>query len=289
MPANAGFSPIQVSIPAEGGKIDLTPFLTEVENQPFNEVLNKLGCCLWSSTAFQHYYEVGQTYNTDIFALKGEKTTIDKPFFSPPFFKRLPTTLTPLHLQALMWWPQRTNTVEDIHTFSGFGGAPGWHPLSNFFGSGGRSTYWPVHRAQLPKPVGTAVTANKPIALTMHDDSTNSGSFGQCSDLMGDQILPDDLLGTEHIVVVGTCLHMTVFKFSPQKTTPPSRWTVVLWPHYKKAKPMSTFWLHLPHSFNRHHLWPFGKQQGCDVNLGSLVAACGMHRFQIGCVCSLHK
>ena len=37
----------------------------------------------------------------------------------------------------------------------------------------------------------------------MHDDSANSGSFGQCSDLMGDQLVPDDLLGTEHIVVAG--------------------------------------------------------------------------------------
>ena len=51
MPANAGFSPIQVSIPAgEASTIDLTPFLTEVENQPFNEVLNK-GLLLQSSTA----------------------------------------------------------------------------------------------------------------------------------------------------------------------------------------------------------------------------------------------
>ena len=52
-------------------------------------------------------------------------------------------------------------------------------------------------------PVGTTVTADKPVAVTVHDDSANSSFFGGCSDLMGDQLVPDELLGTEHIVVAG--------------------------------------------------------------------------------------
>lgn len=46
---------------------------------------------------------------------------------------------------------------------------------------------------------GTIVVANKPIAITVSDDSvTNSG--GGCRDLMGDQIVPVDVIGTEYIV-----------------------------------------------------------------------------------------
>ena len=51
--------------------------------------------------------------------------------------------------------------------------------------------------------MGTTVTADKPVAVTLHDDSANSSFFGGCSDLMGDQLVPDELLGTEHIVVAG--------------------------------------------------------------------------------------
>ena len=72
MPANPGFAPIQVSIPAGGAStLDLTPFLNELENMPFDEVHNK-GLFLQSTTNISAYYEVGQTFNTDIFALKGE-------------------------------------------------------------------------------------------------------------------------------------------------------------------------------------------------------------------------
>jgi gliding motility-associated-like protein len=46
---------------------------------------------------------------------------------------------------------------------------------------------------------GTIVVADKPIAVTVSDDSvTNSG--GGCRDLMGDQIVPVDVVGTNYIV-----------------------------------------------------------------------------------------
>ena len=45
---------------------------------------------------------------------------------------------------------------------------------------------------------GTIVVADKPIAVTVSDDSvTNSG--GGCRDLMGDQIVPVDVVGTNYI------------------------------------------------------------------------------------------
>jgi gliding motility-associated-like protein len=46
---------------------------------------------------------------------------------------------------------------------------------------------------------GTIVVSDKPIAVTVSDDSvTNSG--GGCRDLMGDQIVPVDVVGTKYIV-----------------------------------------------------------------------------------------
>ena len=75
------------------------------------------------------------------------------------------------------------------------------------------------------------IAADKPVAVTC---MTTRQRIGGCYDLMGDQLVPDDLLGTDTLSVSGFLLH-DVFKFSPQKTTPPSRWTVVA--TCKKANP----------------------------------------------------
>ncbi len=49
---------------------------------------------------------------------------------------------------------------------------------------------------------GTIVVANKPISVTVSDDSVRS-TGGGCRDLAGDQIVPVDVLGTEYIVNKG--------------------------------------------------------------------------------------
>ncbi|MBC9813475.1 gliding motility-associated C-terminal domain-containing protein [Crocinitomicaceae bacterium CZZ-1] len=50
---------------------------------------------------------------------------------------------------------------------------------------------------------GSIIVADKPIAVTISDDSvTNSG--GGCRDLMGDQIVPVEVVGTEYIVNKGS-------------------------------------------------------------------------------------
>ncbi len=49
---------------------------------------------------------------------------------------------------------------------------------------------------------GSIIVSDKPIAVTVSDDSVGS-SGGGCKDLMGDQLVPVDVLGTEYIVNKG--------------------------------------------------------------------------------------
>ena len=201
MPANAGFSPIQVSIPAgEASTIDLTPFLTEVENQPFNEVLNK-GLLLQSSTAISAYYEVGQTLNTDIFALKGENG-LGTSFHLP--FQTFANNIYPTSPAGFDVVATEDNTVVTIMPSEDLVGHPAGIPFQIVLPQAG-STYSAraAGTAAGVHPVGTTITADKPVSVNMHDDSANSSFFGGCYDLMGDQLVPDDLLGTDHIVVSG--------------------------------------------------------------------------------------
>ena len=201
MPANPGFAPIQVSIPAGGAStLDLTPFLNELENMPFDEVHDK-GLFLHSTTNISAYYEVGQTLNTDIFALKGANalgTSFHLPFqsFANNSYGASPSGFDVVATEA--------NTVLTITPSQDLVGHPAGVPFQITLPEAG-STYSARAAGTTAgaHPVGSTVTADKPVAVTLHDDSANSSAFGGCSDLMGDQLVPDDLLGTEHIVVNG--------------------------------------------------------------------------------------
>lgn len=50
---------------------------------------------------------------------------------------------------------------------------------------------------------GSIVTSNKPVSVTINDDSVNPSGGGGCFDLMGDQIVPTDVIGNEYIVNIG--------------------------------------------------------------------------------------
>jgi len=50
---------------------------------------------------------------------------------------------------------------------------------------------------------GSIVVSTKPISVTVADDSVNPAGGGGCFDLMGDQIVPTDVIGDEYIVLRG--------------------------------------------------------------------------------------
>ena len=161
MPANPGFAPIQVSIPAGGAStLDLTPFLNELENMPFDEVHNK-GLFLQSTTNISAYYEVGQTLNTDIFALKGANalgTSFHLPFqsFANNSYGASPSGFDVVATEA--------NTVLTITPSQNLVGHPAGTPFQITLPEAG-STYSAraAGTAAGDHPVGTTVTADKPV------------------------------------------------------------------------------------------------------------------------------
>jgi PKD repeat protein len=50
---------------------------------------------------------------------------------------------------------------------------------------------------------GTRVESNKPIAITTSDDSVAANPHGGCRDLIGDQLIPTTIIGTEYIAMKG--------------------------------------------------------------------------------------
>jgi gliding motility-associated-like protein len=50
---------------------------------------------------------------------------------------------------------------------------------------------------------GSIVTSDKPVSVTINDDSVNPSGGGGCFDLMGDQIVPTDVIGQDYIINEG--------------------------------------------------------------------------------------
>jgi gliding motility-associated-like protein len=50
---------------------------------------------------------------------------------------------------------------------------------------------------------GSVVVSDKPVSVSVSDDSVNPSGGGSCYDLMGDQIVPTDVIGKEYIVNKG--------------------------------------------------------------------------------------
>ncbi|MCH2229568.1 MAG: PKD domain-containing protein [Crocinitomicaceae bacterium] len=50
---------------------------------------------------------------------------------------------------------------------------------------------------------GSIVFSDKPVSITVNDDSVNPSGGGGCFDLMGDQIVPTDVIGNDYIINKG--------------------------------------------------------------------------------------
>ncbi|MGB0177850.1 MAG: IgGFc-binding protein, partial [Owenweeksia sp.] len=50
---------------------------------------------------------------------------------------------------------------------------------------------------------GSEITSDKPVAVTISDDSGYNFFYGGCKDIMGDQLIPVSVIGNEYIVIKG--------------------------------------------------------------------------------------
>lgn len=198
-PANPNFAPISLTIAAGTTEtIDLTAFQNLIENQPANQALNK-GLLLESSVPVTAYYEVNNFVNPEIFALKG-KNALGQTFYTP-----FPTdynngAYTPLAISGFDIVATEDNTQITITPTADLVTHPAGVPFTISLNRGQTYSCISTSTNAATRPVGTSVASNKPIAITLKDDS---GALGGCRDLMGDQLVPTGVIGTEYIVMKG--------------------------------------------------------------------------------------
>jgi gliding motility-associated-like protein len=202
-PSNPSFQTQTVTIAAYSATtIALTSQLSYVENKPASTTLN-YGLKISSSAKISAYYEVGQIYNPEIFPLKGtlgmglkflvpSQTTLENP------------TRFSLAKNGFAIVATEDSTTVNINL-----------PVAD---SAGKTSYtitlnkgqtFAIRAAAQTLAAhlgGTTITADKPVSVTIYDDSLAANtvcSTCQCMDLIGDQILPEKNNGTEFIIVRG--------------------------------------------------------------------------------------
>jgi hypothetical protein len=199
-PANPTFVPLTVNLAANAvNSLNLATYLAAIENQPANTVLNK-GLRIHATANISAYYEVTPSCscNPDIFTLKGENalgTSFRTPFQT--VFANGFSTTSGFDIVAT-----EANTTVTITPTKALVGHPAGVPFTVVLPQAGST--WSgraLSAAATEHPTGTVVTSNKPIAITVTDDSVG---LEQCWDILGDQIVPVPLAGTEYVAIKGS-------------------------------------------------------------------------------------
>jgi IgGFc binding protein len=210
LPANGAFVPIVRNLPATAStRIDLTSFKTQLETRPTNTIANT-GLHVMATAKVVCHYEVANNNNTDMWTLKGAEALgqefyiplhkhapfNNEPSFGPPHqaFASFDIVATQNATQVSIYSPTPLDGHAALQQFS-----------INLNRGQTYSAGWTGANWSLPSthPSGAVVLADKPVAVSIKDDSNHNPSGG-CYDLMGDQIVPVSLLGEDYIAVKGS-------------------------------------------------------------------------------------
>ena len=228
MPANlyhptlnpTGFQDIVVDIPAsEAEAVDLTHLLDNVsnpnrnmlENKPLTpDGINNFGLHITSTNMINCYWEINDLYGSDLWTLKG--TNGMGTLFYTPFQTVYPNRPTPpgdpRYYSAIDIVATTDNTQVTISLPAGKAASFG-EPLSSMLPGGTKVitldegqtfslfpyNYSPLGSARL---AGTRIESTNDICVTLKDDMLAVGSQG--SPVIGDQIVPVDIVGENYIV-----------------------------------------------------------------------------------------
>lgn len=213
-PANPGFNggaPIILNVPANASvRYDMTSLKAQLETRPTNSVRNT-GLRIQSTEDITCYYESSNTNNPDILALKGANG-LGLEFYIPlhkhaPFYNQdYSPNNADLAFASFDIVATENNTIVMIYSPVPVDGHPALTPFSITLNQGQTyscaNTAPGTHFDPTTHPSGAVVLADKPVAISIKDDSNHNPSGG-CYDLMLDQIVPVNILGTDYVAVKG--------------------------------------------------------------------------------------
>lgn len=177
---------------------DLTGQIGNLETSVPATVM-RTGIRITSSAPVNAYYETASYANADIFALKGRNAlgnrfVIPAQHFYPNDGYWAPTPSSSFDIVAT-----KNKTIVKVRPTRPIIGHLSDSVITVKLNAGETYSFRKPTLVAEDNPVGTIVESNKPIAITITDDSVITG----CADLLGDQLVPLEVAGREYVVLKG--------------------------------------------------------------------------------------
>lgn len=202
IPANPGFTPITVTVAADGTKVvELQDYIDQIENNTADGI-EKKGLLITASSPITCYYDiVGGGKNSVVYVLKGSNA-LGKQFTVPHQTSMDANEDGPSTNDFIIVATEDQTKIDILPKGDLVGHLASAGVFSITLNKG--ETY--VGRGAFSdgktRPGGTLVKANKPVSVSIKDESIVYPNFS-CRDTGGDQLIPDRLAGNEFIVVKG--------------------------------------------------------------------------------------
>lgn len=199
-PARDNMQLALVSVAANSTQtVNLTNEIAFIETSVPASVM-ETGIKITSSAPITAYYEVGAQWNAEIFVLKG-RNSIGNKFVIPGqnFYHNSPS-YSPAPVSSFDIVATQNNTVVTVKPTKPIAGHSNEKVIVVKLNEGETYSFYKTSQSADDNPAGTIVESNKPIAITIKDDSVINGG---CRDLLGDQLVPVAVAGSEYIVMKG--------------------------------------------------------------------------------------
>jgi uncharacterized protein (TIGR02145 family) len=196
MPANLFFTPVTRKInPNSSFSIDLTPWIDAIENKPADAILN-CGLQLTSDNNITAYYEVANTLNPAVSSMKGKNGMGTEFFISGQTGY---SNQTNDGSEAFDIVASEDNTTVLITPSLAITGHPAGVTFQVILNKGQTYSARTTNITAAASLAGSHVVSDKPIAITIFDDSIITGGW----DEIADQTVPVNILGWDYIVIKG--------------------------------------------------------------------------------------
>jgi uncharacterized protein (TIGR02145 family) len=202
-PASASFTPIaDVINPNSTLSINLTTWIDSIEDKPA-DVVHNFGLKLTSTTPVDAYYDEASTNNPELFTLKG-KNALGTEFYidgQKHYQNHWVATYT---AEAFDIVATQDGTIVTITVSNDITGHSKGSTFTVALNKGQTYSARSTSNVDTITLAGSHITSNYPIAITISDDSIQEPDTNPTGwDLIGDQIVPVNLLGKEYIAVKG--------------------------------------------------------------------------------------
>jgi hypothetical protein len=152
-------------------------------------------------------YDYDNYYNREFFSLKG-KNGLGTEFYTPfqtiwHAVGRGGDAFTPKGMSTIEIVATEDNTIIDIYPTVQFQGRSDLLAFSITLNRG--EAYSLVSSSLTKAPAGTRIKSRdgRKIAVVINDDSVQIGGLSSCRDIIGDQLVPVDIIGSKYIVCAG--------------------------------------------------------------------------------------